>query len=268
VGLGKLVAARESFLKFIREELPASAPAAFKRAQDDARTELAAIEPKIGSLRIVLTGPGAADPTKVTVKLDEQSVTSALIGVHRPIDPGKHVVTATAAGRSPVTQEVALGDGEKKEVSLEVEAPAAGAAVPGGDGQTGGPTGPSGPEKPKGTSPLKYVGIAGMGLGGAGLIAGAVFTAMFVSKSKEADDAFNACPKPCPAAKQAQITELDQAAASRGTGAAVGFAAGAALAGAGVALFLIGSKKPQDKPAAAMVVPYVAPNGLGVVGQF
>ncbi|MDC0745128.1 hypothetical protein [Polyangium mundeleinium] len=266
VGLGKLVAARESFLKIIREELPASAPAAFKRAQEDARTELAAIEPRIGSLRIVLTGPGATDPAKVTVKLDEQGVTSALIGVHRPIDPGKHVVTATAAGRSPVTQEVSLGDGEKKEVSLEVEAPAAGAALPDGSGQTGGGGGPVGPEKPQGTSPLKYVGIAGMGLGGAGIIAGTIFTVMFVSKSGDADAAFKACPKPCPDDQQANITALDEAAASRGTGAIVGFAAGAALAGAGVALFLIGGK--QDKPAGASVMPYVAPNGAGLVGRF
>lgn len=263
VGLGKLVAARETFLKIIREELPANAPAAFKRAQEDAQTELTAIEPRIGSLRIVLTGPGAADPSKVTVKLDEQGVTSALIGVHRPIDPGKHVVTATAAGRSPVTQEVSLGDGEKKEVSLEVEAPAA--ATP--DGQTGGGVGPTGPEKPQKSSPLKYVGIAGMGLGGAGIITGAVFTAMFVSKSNEADEAFAACPRPCPDAEKAKIDELDNAVASRGTGAIVGFAAGAALAGAGVALFLIGSKK-QDKPASALVVPYVAPNSLGFVGRF
>lgn len=267
VGLGKLVAARETFLKIIREELAANAPAAFKRAQEDARTELAAIEPRIGSLRIVLTGPGAADPSKVAVKLDEQGVTSALIGVHRPIDPGKHLVTATAAGRNPVTQEVSLGDGEKKEVSLEVEAPAAGASVPDGGGQTGGPVGPVGPEKPQGTSPLKYVGIAGMGLGGAGIIVGTVFTVMFVNKSKEADTAFDACPKPCTADRQAEITTLDEAAASRGTGAIVGFTAGAALAGAGVALFLVGSKK-QDKPAGAMVVPYVAPNGLGLVGRF
>ncbi|MDI3284423.1 hypothetical protein [Polyangium sp. 15x6] len=265
VGLGKLVAARESFLKIIREELPANAPAAFKRAQEDAKTELAAIEPRIGSLRIVLTGPGAADPAKVTVKLDEQGVTSALIGVHRPIDPGKHVVTATAAGRNAVTQEVSLGDGEKKEVSLEVEAPTEGAAAPEGSGQTGGAAGPT-PDKPQGKSPLKYVGIAGMGLGGAGIIAGTIFTVMFVNKSKEADDAFNACPKPCPADKQAEITALDEASASRGTGAIVGFAAGAALAGAGVALFLIGSK--QDKPAGAMVMPYVAPNGAGLVGRF
>ncbi len=267
VGLGKLVQARETFLKIIREELAASAPPAFKRAQQDGRDELAAIEPRIASLRIVLAGPGAAEAARVTVKLDDQAVTSALIGVHRPIDPGKHLVTATSAGRSPVTQEVALGEGEKKEVSLQVEAPTADAGGTGGTGQTGGAVGPSQSDKPQGPNTLKYVGIAGMGLGAAGLVVGGVFTGLFVQKSGEADEAFTKCPKPCPADRQAMITTLDEAAASRGTVAAIGLATGAVLLGGGVALFLISGKK-QDKPAAAMVVPYVVPNGLGLVGRF
>lgn len=265
VGLGKLVAARENFLKITREQLAANAPAPFKKAQQDAKDELAAIEPRIASLQIALAGPGAADPSKVTVKLDEQPVTSALIGVHRPIDPGKHMVSATVAGRDPVTQEVSLGDGEKKEISLEVQAPAEAAAgagtgqTPGGDQKT--------PDKPAGMGTLRIVGIGGMGLGAAGLVAGGVFTGLYVSKQGEADEAFADCGGVCPPDAQEKIKDLDNAAASRGTVAIVGLTAGAVLLGGGIALFIVGGKK-ADKPAAAMVLPYVTPSGLGVVGQF
>jgi len=264
VGLGRLVSARETFLKITREQLDPKAPPAFKRAYEDATNELTAIEPRIGSLRIALTGPGAADASKVTVKLDEQSVTSALIGVHRPIDPGKHVVTANVPGRDPVTQEVTITDGEKKDIALEVQTPTAptDTSGQGGGGGTQTPT-----ETPKGMSTLRIIGIGGMALGGAGIIAGGVFTGLFFSKKGEANDAFNACPKPCPQAKQDEITALDTAAASRGTAAAVALVAGGVFAGAGVALFILGGKKPA-KPTTALVLPFVSPNGLGVVGQF
>lgn len=264
VGLGKLVAARETFLKITREELAASAPSAFKRAQEDAKTELAAVEPRIASLRIVLGGPGASDPSQVTVELDEQAVTSALIGVHRPIDPGKHVIRATSAGHEPVTQEVSLGDGEKKDVTLEVETPTQSAGSQGG-------TGPGGETKPpvtkKGLTTLQFVGIGGMGLGAVGLVVGGVFGGMSLSKSGEAEDLFNDCnARGCTEDEKDQIGVLDDAAASRGTAAIIGLAAGAALVGGGVALFLVGGKK--QPTTSSMVLPYVTPKGLGVVGTF
>src|SRR5262245_66171673 len=97
--MGRLVAAKESYLKLMREELPASAPPAFKRAQQDAKAELAAIEPKIAQLKVNLEGVGQKT---VTLKIDDQPVSSALIGVFRPIDPGKHEVVAYPTGQSPV----------------------------------------------------------------------------------------------------------------------------------------------------------------------
>ncbi|UQA56626.1 hypothetical protein [Polyangium aurulentum] len=268
VGLGRLVAARESYLKVVREELPAGAPSAFKRAQQEAKDELAALEPRIASLRIAVTGPGAGDMSKVTVKLDDQPVTSALVGVHRPIDPGKHVVSANATGRDPVKQEVTLGDGEKKDVSLElkegplVEGPSAGAGPTTNPGVT--------PDAGKGSGALRIAGIAAMGVGGAGLVVGGVFTGLWASKSADADAAFNACTATaCTAEQRAKVSDLDDQAASRGTIAIIGLAAGGAVAGAGLALFLVSNgNKAEGKPAGAMVVPFVTPNGAGLVGRF
>ena len=56
VGLGRLVEAKETFLKLSREEIAASAPAAFKRAQEGAKDEIAAIEPnRITSYNVCYT---------------------------------------------------------------------------------------------------------------------------------------------------------------------------------------------------------------------
>jgi hypothetical protein len=265
--LGRLVAARESYLKVVREELAANAPPAFKRAQQEAKDELAALEPRIASLRIAVSGPGAADLSKVTVELDDQPVTSALVGVYRPIDPGKHVVSAHATGRSPVLQEVSLADGEKKEVSLELTQ---GPLVQGPDTGGTGPTNPpDGGDKGKGPSGLRIAGIAAMGLGAAGLVVGGVFTGMWASKDAEADAAFENCKRiTCTQAQKDEVGALDAAVASRGTGAIAGFAAGGALAGAGVALFILGGKGAADKPAGARVMPFVTPNQAGLVGRF
>jgi hypothetical protein len=40
------------------------------------------------------------------------------------------------------------------------------------------------------------------------------------------------------------------------------------LAAGGVVLFILGGKKPQPKPASGFVMPYVTPNGGGIVGEF
>src|SRR5262249_53971729 len=117
VGLGRLVAARETYLKLTREELAASAPPAFKRAQQDGKDELATLDPKIGQLKITVEGVGQK---KVTVKMDDQVVSPALLGVYRPVDPGKHEVVAYPVGQSPVKGSVELKDGEKKDVKLTI----------------------------------------------------------------------------------------------------------------------------------------------------
>ena len=114
-GLGKYVAAKETFLRLIREDLPPNAPAAFKRAQVDAQAELPKIEAKIGSLRIVLEGVGKR---QVTLKLDDQTVPGVLIGVHRPVDPGRHEVIALIGGQVAGRATVELKPGERRELSV------------------------------------------------------------------------------------------------------------------------------------------------------
>lgn len=268
VGLGRLVAAKETFLKAIREQLPSTAPPAFKKAQAEAKEDLDAIEPRIGSLRIALKVTGGSAASKVTVKLDDQFVSSALIGVHRPVDPGKHIVAAFPPGASPVTQEITLGDGEKKEVELVVNVPV---SLVDEENKFNKPPPPPPPPPPAGTSSLRILGIAGMGLGVAGLVTGGVFLGLSSSTQTKADEAFTKCkaqPGGCTVAERKDVSDLDQNAATQGTIGIAALVGGGVLAGAGVVLFIVGGKKAQPKPAAGFIMPYATPNGAGVFGKF
>jgi hypothetical protein len=273
--LGKLVAARETYLKVTREELATNAPRAFKDAQAQAKEEMAAIEPKIAQLRIIVEGAGTR---KVNVKLDGQPVSPALVGVHRPVDPGKHVATAYPMGLSPVEQTVELKEGERGEIKLVIS----GAAGGGGpldpsddpDAQLGGQAPPDTTPKSGGISPLVFAGAGVGALGIGGIVVGALFTVKRGNLSGQADDKFNACNRnpPCSPAAQADINALDSDAAQAGTIGTIGLVGGGVLLAGGVTLVVLGlmsgSKPPPAKAAAAWISPYVAPTGVGVVGAF
>lgn len=268
VGLGRLVAGKETFLKLSREQLAANAPPAFKKAQAEAKAELDLIEPRIASLQISLKGEGVTNSSKITVKMDDQPVPGALIGVHRPVDPGKHTIGAFSPGHSPVTQEVTLGDGEKKDIELTVEAPTVSLVE---EEKKFEEQPPPKPPPPQGMSTLRVIGIAGMGAGVAGLVVGGVFLGLKSSTQGEADTLFNACKKKaggCTPLDQKKVSDLDASAASQGTIGIAGLVAGGVLAAGGVVLFILGGNKPQPKPAAGFVMPYVTPNGGGIYGQF
>jgi hypothetical protein len=275
--LGKLVAARETYLKVTREELAATAPRAFKDAQAQAKEEMAAIEPKIAQLRIVVEGAGGR---KVNVKLDGQPVSPALVGVHRPVDPGKHVAIAYPMGLSPVEQTVELKEGEKGEIKLVISGSgsvSSGVPLDPADNPDAGTEGGATPDttpKSGGISPLVFAGAGVGAVGIGGVVVGVLFTLKRGNLSKQADEKFNMCNRnpPCSAAAQSEIQGLDSDAASAGTIGTIGLVAGGVLLAGGATLVVLGltsgSKPPPPKPAAAWISPYVAPMGVGVVGGF
>lgn len=286
-GLGKLVAAQETYLKLIREDLPASAPDAFKKAQAVGKEELAAIEPRIASLRIVLDGLGQK---KVTVKLDDQIVPPALVGVHRPVDPGKHEVGLFTVGASPVKASVELKDGEKKDMRLVVpDAPAGGVPLnPADNPDAGKASGAKAAHPAKGAAgpgfmtPLRGAGIGVGAVGIAGVVVGALFVAKGGSTQADADQAAadygctgggTVCPKPQTAAEQKavqNINDLDSRAARQKTIGTIGLAVGGVALAGGVVMLILG--KPHapaaQPPKKASVEPWFGGNSLGLRGTF
>lgn len=278
--MGKLVASRESYLKVIREELPATAPKAFKDAQQQAKDEIAAVEPRIASLRIVVENTTGA---KVTVKFDGQVVSPALVGVHRPVDPGKHVVIAYPMGLSPVEQNIELADAEKKDVKLTISGtPSVVSGMPldpsdnPDAGQGGGEQTTPDTKSGGGLNTLTIVGIAGLGAGLAGAVVGTIFAVKYGSTSGDADAKFTeyGCDqKPiaatCTGARQKEIDQLDKNAASAGTIGVIGLVAGGVLLAGGATALVLGiGKSKADKPKGAFITPWIAPNGAGVRGSF
>lgn len=72
-----------------------------------AREHADALEPKLSRLTIA-AAPGV-DATALEITLDGMAVGQVALGVAAPLDPGTHVVVASAPGKKPFRQEVVLG---------------------------------------------------------------------------------------------------------------------------------------------------------------
>ncbi|MDC3958395.1 hypothetical protein [Polyangium jinanense] len=265
VALGKLVLAKEAYHSIVREELAPKAPAAFKLAKVDAEKELAELSPRIPSLQVSTT----PEAKNVVVTLDDKPLPAALIGIPSPIDPGTHVLRATAEGMAAPEKSVTVKEGEKAAVVLEL-APVASAGPITPVPRPLGPTGPSeGREQPSGkTSPGRIAGVVLMGLGVAGLGAGGVFGGLSLAKRAEADETFDACGVGCWGPPADEVRALDDDANKKGNIGIIGLAAGGALTVTGIVLFVVSKRSPGKAQAKAFVTPWIAPQGGGVVGRF
>jgi hypothetical protein len=122
--LGKLVESAETYRTLVRTPLPAGAPAAFVQAQQEGAAELSQVEPRIPSVKIVIRP--RVIPNSV-IQIDGQAMSSALVGVDRPTDPGPHTIVLVAPGYARAEQRIVLKEKETKEVAFNL-----GAAAPGG----------------------------------------------------------------------------------------------------------------------------------------
>ena len=125
---GQVVKARETYMKIVKEQLPPSAPQAFRDAQTAAQDELRAVEPRIAKLTIQVTG--AEDVKDLSVSVDGTPIPSVMIGIAQPVDPGEHKVTAVATGKRAQPQSVSLKEGERSALTLKLEADASAVAPP------------------------------------------------------------------------------------------------------------------------------------------
>ena len=125
---GLLVEARDTLLQVARHPKEANEPAAYAKAREEANELSQKIAPRIPSVQIALEG--APSGAEVEVKVDGAVVPPAALSAPRKVNPGSHVITASASGFQAATANVTVREGDTQKVTLKLVPGDAGAAAP------------------------------------------------------------------------------------------------------------------------------------------
>jgi hypothetical protein len=257
---GKFVEAQESYNRIIREGLPPGAPDVFKHALDDAKREVETVAPKVAAVTITVKAAAGSDIPDPQVVLDEHPVNSASLGVRRAIDPGAHVLRASADGYKPGELKFTVPEGGSFMAPLSLEkdltAPVA-AATPAVAPASPAPAADMS-EHPSSTR--KMLPWIGFGVGAAGLVLGGVTGILAISKHSTLSDE---CKGGCaPGQPQSDLSAYH----TMGTLSTVGFIVAGVGAAAGVVLLVT---EPKSAPTTGLQVsPVIGLGSLGATGTF
>lgn len=220
----------------------------------DQRSEIArkradALEPRLAKLTIAV--PAANQVPGLAIARDGVAVGSPQWNLSIPVDPGEHVIVASAPGHLPSQAKVVAPGGAAQ---LRVEIPKLAVDPAAEDGKT---TGSSG-------SAQRVVGITLAGTGAAALIVGGV---LGITAKVEYDKSDGEC-SPANICSREGINVRDSA-SGQATASTILFIAGGALVAGGAVLFFTA---PKARPAgsATLSAPRVgvSPAGLIVRGTF
>ncbi len=201
-----------------------------ERRAEIAREHLAALAPRLTRIEIRLS-PGAKDHAGLEVRRDGMCVDSGSWEKAIQVDPGKHVITATAPGRTPWQTEIeVIEEGSTTPLTIPPLEPRPVVTPPPiMEPMRGRP--PARLEPPPSGSWIPGAVILGAGAVGLGI--GAVTGLLATSKASDIEDT---CQNDlCPPSQKEQAERAETLAMV----STVGFAAGAALAAAGTVLLVI-----------------------------
>jgi hypothetical protein len=273
--LGRLVEAREAYLKILNEQLAPNAPNAFRSAKANAEQELAVIEPRLAQVTVNVTGP---DASSAAINMDRTDLPPAVAAIPMPADPGKHVFYAhTKRARSPEVS-ITLREGGKESLTLVLPEVAEGSASD-SPAENRAATGDAHPvrdgapaERDQAGTGQRIAAYSLLGLAGVGAGVGTFLLVSSLDKRDQADKAF-ACDRTaegCSLAEQERIDGLDSDADQQQTFAIVGYGvAGAALA-TGLVLLLTADSSPATDSASSAQGLRVTPGwgSIEVSGRF
>lgn len=270
--LGELVEARDTALAVARTTPTPGEPKPFTDARKEAQTLGNALEPRIPALQI--TVKNAPSGTTPAVDVDGVSIPAAAIGFPHKVNPGHHVIAATA-GTAHAQAEVDVAEHETKGVVVELPesaAPPPVAAVPA-------PSMPSHASTPSDHPKKKFpvLAVAGFAVGAVGIAVGSVTGLMSISKTSSLKDE---CPNDqCPASTfdSDQFQSDKSSAATLGTVSTIAFIVG----GAGIAVGIVGLVLPRGNASAhasttgstkPLISPWISPapggGAAGLSGTF
>jgi tetratricopeptide (TPR) repeat protein len=243
----KLLEARVRLRAAAAHEVHPHSPLAFRRAVREARRELRLLEARIPLLEVTIRN-APADAPRLSLTINAEPVSLAVLGVRYPVDPGTYRIVAVYGG-SQASSTVSLSEGELRPVALELS----------------NATGPSSRDRDAMEWPgAKDVALtAALGVGGAGLATGVVFSGVALQKDRTLR---RGCEEGrCPPDLHDDLEGFRTAR----TVATVGYAAGLAGFGTALVLHLTSSEDPtSEAPAVSTLVPWISPNAIGVRGQF
>jgi hypothetical protein len=197
------------------------------------------------------------NPRMLEVSLNGVAVPRSDLGVKRRVDPGPVRVLGLIDG-SRVETELTIGEGETRTVQLAALPRAARptSAKPSARAPAPAPAAASG-----GARTARVVSFVAIGVGGAALITGGVFSALAIADQRSLSDR---CPRgACPRRLEPEVDAYE----SKKTIATVGLASGLALGLGGVVLFLT-ARPSAPKSGHAQIGAFVAGDRAGVWGAF
>jgi len=224
--MGKLVQAIESFTVAVRIGTAAGTPADAEVARA-AQARIDALAPKVAHVALRLPAPA---PAGADVTVDGEPVAPRSLA-DLPLDPGTHIVTATAPGAQPFRSSVDVTEGARVEVPLLL-APAADASPPGT------------PPQPV-THPYRSAGVVTAAVGAVLLVSGGLVLAL---RSSAIGDLERGCPSgACPASQRDDLQSKHDRAQTEGPLGGVLVATGIAAAAVGVVLIVLPGKDTRSE---------------------
>jgi hypothetical protein len=237
--LGQLASAWQRYREAVQKLPPGDERLAL------ARERAAALEPRVPRLTVVLASGAPAD---AKVYRGNVELGGASLGLPLPVDPGEHVITVSAPGRSESRVVVEIAEAEQRE--LTVEAGPADSAVGTSAADSSSTLGPVRDRKSDDGSGQRTAGFVIGGIGIAGLAVSLVAGAQALGEKNTVDDECD----------QNRCTQAGLDAADSGktwvTVSNVAFAVGAV--GVGVGAFLVlsaGSSRGSETAVGAHAVP-------------
>lgn len=241
-----------------------------------AAEKAAALRPRLATLAIEVPEEVRSIPG-LAITRDSVPVGAGQWSAPVPVDSGAHEIVARAAGRKPWTQQIEVADGNAgvaRIPPLERDAGSETESTRGARSEDVRGTGPeSAPatDAPSGASWRRPASFAALGLGAAGIAAGAVLGGLALAKNGESDE-----PGRCDAQDRCDPTgfKLRNSARALGDGATVALIAGGALAAGGLTLLLTApSSATSDVRAGGKAASWSAraallPGGVAVQGSW
>lgn len=249
--IGKLASAWGLY----REAIEQAKKANDEKRRDYAQKQADLLEPRLPKLAI--TAP-ANPPAGLVVKRDETQIDTAELGVAVYVDPGAHVISASAPAHETFTATVTSIEGKTDTLALPglIAKPAEPVAViPVAQPVDTAPTGPR-------SKTRVYTAI---GIGGAGVVATGVGILFGVQANSKKSDLESLCGSDlrCPEESFARGKQLHKDADSKAMQSTIVTAIGGAAIVAGVVVFLTAPRE-QEAPV-ARITPTVTNDGAGLV---